>query len=292
MRVAVAGDRSLATSPVASATAEVLLLRLANRADAALLGVPSREVPRTQPPGRGLLLRGGAAHEVQVATGARDGRPPARPARSGVRPLPAVVSGADLPAVRGRWVPWGLGGDAGAAVGVDLTGPVLVHGPPGSGRTTALRVLAERAPGPVVLVGGTAVAGRDDLTVVGPGGGAALEAGLRSAPRTVVLVDDVTRPLDPALEEVLTRFAVAGGTLVGAGDGAEVAAAFRGLPAVLRTARTVLLLGRGGRIGGEVLGRRPGPAPAQGPGAAFLVRDGAPSGDWTALRVADPTVGP
>ncbi|NAZ84288.1 cell division protein FtsK, partial [Kineococcus sp. R8] len=57
VRVVLTGDRGLLTSPVAGAAAQVLLLRLADRADAALLGLRARDVPRAAPPGRGLLVR-------------------------------------------------------------------------------------------------------------------------------------------------------------------------------------------------------------------------------------------
>jgi hypothetical protein len=84
---------------------------------------------------------------------------------------------------------------------------------------------------------------------------------------------------------VLLRVATTGRLrVVAAGDGGEVAAAFRGLPALLRRARTCVLLGRGATVPAEVLGRRPVPAPGPGPGVGFVVVDG----EWTAVRLAVP----
>ncbi|NAZ88341.1 FtsK/SpoIIIE domain-containing protein, partial [Kineococcus indalonis] len=126
VRVAVTGDRALLTSPVAAAAAEVVLLRLADRADAALVGVPARQVPAHQPPGRGLLVRDRTAHEVQVVLpgavvpGAVPPGAPVGPVggpvvgpvggarvRVRVRPLPARVAVQELPVPEGGAVPLG-----------------------------------------------------------------------------------------------------------------------------------------------------------------------------------------
>ncbi|WP_432535442.1 FtsK/SpoIIIE domain-containing protein [Kineococcus arenarius] len=296
VRVATTGDRALLTSPVAAAAAEVVLLRLADRADAALVGVPAREVPASQPPGRGLLVRDRTALEVQVALPAA---PPAAPApavpapRVRVRPLPASVAASALPAAAGTVVPLGVGGDDAAPVAVDLAGGLLVCGPARSGRTTALRALAAalaRRPAapPVAVVTADADARGSFATAAWVGLQDA--DGLRrvlAVPGAVVLVDDAARPLPAPVEDLLVevlRGAPAGCLLAAAADGGEVAAAFRGLPAALRTARTTVLLGRGGQVPADVLGRRAVLAPAPGPGAGFVVTDGG----WTALRVAAP----
>ncbi len=299
VRIALTGDRGLLTAPAAAAAAEVVLLRLADRADAALVGVPAREVPVLQPPGRGLLVRDRTALEVQVAL-------PAAPATahrvSGpgaavrVRALPSSVALEDLPAPGGTSVPLGVGGDDAAPVRVDLAGGVLVCGPARSGRTTALRALAaslarRTAPPPVAVV--TADAGAPGSYPGAAWTGLDDAAGLQrvlSVPGAVVLVDDATRPLPAPVEDLLAAVARGGAggcLLVAAADGAEVAAAFRGLPAALRTARTTVLLGRGGQVPADVLGRRAVLAPAAGPGAGFVVVDGV----WTALRVALPGAG-
>ncbi|WP_432493576.1 FtsK/SpoIIIE domain-containing protein [Kineococcus auxinigenes] len=296
VRVATSGDRALLTSPVAAAAAEVVLLRLADRADAALVGVPAREVPASQPPGRGLLVRDRTALEVQVALPAV---PPAAPvpavaaARVRVRPLPASVTTSALPTAVGTVVPLGVGGDDAAPVTVDLAGGLLVCGPARSGRTTALRALAAalaRRPGapPVAVV--TADAGARGSFATAAWVGLQDVDGLRrvlAAPGAVVLVDDAARPLPAPVEDLLVealRGTPGGCLLAAAADGGEVAAAFRGLPAALRTARTTVLLGRGGQVPADVLGRRAVLAPAPGPGAGFVVTDGG----WTALRGAVP----
>ena len=105
----------------------------------------------------------------------------------------------------------------------------------------------------------------------------------------LVLVDASPTALEAGVEDVLVRALTAArapaGGLVLAGDGGELAGAFRGLAAVVRAqARTCLLLGRGGRVPAEVVARRPLPAPGPGPGAGFVVVDGR----WTGVRVAWP----
>ncbi|WP_369070622.1 FtsK/SpoIIIE domain-containing protein [Kineococcus terrestris] len=276
VRVAVAGDRPLLTSPLAASAAEVVLLRLADRADAALAGVPVSLVPRAAVPGRGLLVRDGTAHEVQVVLPAQGGPAVDRPpARLRVAPLPprsrAVPS---APGGPGPALLLGHGGDDGGPVLLDpAAGPVLVHGPPGSGRSSLLRALAQQRP---------------DALPVGAGHDAgALAARLRGVPRPLVLLDGIPPP-GSALEDVLLAALDAGAHLVASAGGAEVAGAFRGLGARLRAARVLVLLGRGPLVPAEVLGRRPLPAPGPGPGpgAGFVVVDGA----WTAVRVVAPTV--
>jgi S-DNA-T family DNA segregation ATPase FtsK/SpoIIIE len=273
VRVVVAADRAALTGPVAAACAQVVLLRLPDRADAALLGVRSADVPRQAPPGRGLLVADGRGHEVQVAL---PFPPDASPgwSRLGVAPLPASVSIAEIGTGDGELLPLGRGGDEAGAVVLDTRGAVLVCGPPGSGRTTVLRTLADTE----AAAGRTPCWAReaDPDTLA-----AALTAG------ALVLLDDVARPLPPGPEDVLLSAVNRGGPLrlVVSGDGSELAGAFRGLAAAVRTtARTTVLLGRNGIVPAEVLSRRPVTSPGEGPGAGFVVRDGV----WTSVRVAGP----
>ncbi len=79
-----AGDRALLVGRVASALSHRVLLRLADRTDLALAGIPAKAVPAQQPPGRGVLLDG---TEVQIAV------PPS--AREG-DPVPAMASVEDV----------------------------------------------------------------------------------------------------------------------------------------------------------------------------------------------------
>jgi S-DNA-T family DNA segregation ATPase FtsK/SpoIIIE len=65
-----------------------------------------------------------------------------------VRPLPASVLCAQLPAPRPAFVPFGVGGDAALPLAADLTGPgggIVVAGPRRSGVSNTLRVLARQA---------------------------------------------------------------------------------------------------------------------------------------------------
>ena len=151
-----AGDRALLIGRAASALAHRVLLKLADRADVLLAGIPAKAVPAQQPPGRGVLLDG---TEVQVAlpppaqasrpvpTGARaqaanprtntdtDTGPATEPphpsvpnAGAGRRPhgpwrvdaLPSRVDAASLPGPTGHHdvVLLGLGGDELAPLGL------------------------------------------------------------------------------------------------------------------------------------------------------------------------------
>ena len=271
VRIVVGADRQALTGPVAGTCGQVVLLRLPDRSDAALLGVRAAEVPRQAPPGRGLLVLDGRAQEVQVALPFAPG---ALGGRDAVAPLPAVVRLDDVVVAGRDGLPLGRGGDDAGVVRVDPREAVLVCGPPGSGRTSALRALA----GAETVAGGTVCWAREvDTEALG----AALAGG------ALVLVDDVSRPLPPASEDVLVAALARDGRarVVLAGDGAEVAGAFRGLAAAARTAaRTTVLLGRGGTVPAEVVSRRPVVAPGPGVGAGFVVRDG----QWTSVRVATP----
>ncbi|WP_146099666.1 FtsK/SpoIIIE domain-containing protein [Kineococcus xinjiangensis] len=305
VRVLLTGDRGLLTSAVASAAGCTVLLRLSDRADAALAGVDPRQVPLGVPAGRGLRVRDGRAEEVQVAlppaaaaaraAAARAAAAGARPWR--VRPLPARCSWADTapaPADAGGRLPpllLGSGGDEAAPVHLDLGAPgscALVAGPPGSGRSWALALLAARtaaAGWPVALVRPTAAAAPPaSLGCFAPGTGrelaAALDAARADGREALVLVDDLEELLDSDVEEVvLRRLAARGGErVVGAGRSADLAAAYRGLAVSLRRSGSGLLLGAGPRVDGEALGLRSLLAPGPGPGAGFLVAPGTGAG--------------
>ncbi|WP_409483539.1 FtsK/SpoIIIE domain-containing protein [Arsenicicoccus dermatophilus] len=160
--VAMAGDRSLLTSSLATHLGDRLLLRMPDPTDLALAGVPGAARPHHQPPGR--ALRTPDHVEVQLAqvtaedlqrVGARAGAPSGPVLR--LRSLPTDVSLDALAATRpgaqgGPTVPGGaatfaLGGDTAQAVPTPLaTAPVVaVLGPPGSGRSTTLAALGAAA---------------------------------------------------------------------------------------------------------------------------------------------------
>lgn len=83
LTAALAGERALLVGRAASATAHRVLLRLADPADLLLAGLPARAVPRSQPPGRGILLDG---TEVQLALASP------RLSPSAVAPVAAVAA--------------------------------------------------------------------------------------------------------------------------------------------------------------------------------------------------------
>ncbi|MDP5183881.1 FtsK/SpoIIIE domain-containing protein [Blastococcus sp. BMG 814] len=168
--VVITGDRSLGTGRLSSLTDGRLVMRLADRGDYPLVGVPGRQVPEWLPPGRAVTVDG--AVETQVAllgedesgqgqaaalaaiakeAHVRDALVPrsARPFRVDVLPSRLAFEAAwDLrPAGAGAgFALVGVGGDELAATGPDLVerGPAfVVAGPARSGRSTLLAVMAE-----------------------------------------------------------------------------------------------------------------------------------------------------
>ncbi len=213
-------DRPAGVPPTVVARApERIVLRLADPADAALVGLPRTALPTDPPPGRGVT---GDGHEIQLTTlephelvTAVDDvcrRWRDRPVRAvPVRLLPHHVDPATLdprlglgePDGRGPWqLPVALADEptgATALLTLPPGRPTLVAGPPGSGRSGALAQLRR------------SVGGRHDLTVVEVGGRHGI--GLRALPaalarvvdrHVLVLVDDVHRLVtDPAEEALL-----------------------------------------------------------------------------------------
>ncbi|MDM7854058.1 FtsK/SpoIIIE domain-containing protein [Cellulomonas alba] len=122
---------------------------------AALAGVPRDLASGLRGPGRAVHLHGGPPALCQLALPdplPRDA--PARPAQSDgvprVRPLPARARRPRARSGRGPAQPVGrvavgVGGDTATEVALDLREPRLVAGPPGSGRSTALDVIAAGA---------------------------------------------------------------------------------------------------------------------------------------------------
>lgn len=136
-------------APLATAR---LVLPVADAGDDGLLGVP-RELSGRTLPGRAVLVAGGTARRCHVAmpdaagagAGAH-GSPVGAPAPLRLRPIPERVP--RTPGVRpttsaaGWEVTVGAGGDDAGPVAVDARRGVLVVGPGGSGRSTALATLA------------------------------------------------------------------------------------------------------------------------------------------------------
>ena len=287
-------DRAVPGGRLANAVGTRLVLPLPDRADYAVAGIAARDVPGHRPPGRALV--GEDARECQLALPrCLSAVWPAAP-RGSDRPLsvpelpaapllplpgPAAGSGHRL------LLPVGPGGDDGAVLTVDLarTGGLLVAGPPGSGRTTALESWAGHlaAAGVAVLdvVGGTgrsacgAAPGRLPLDATDLTGWQEWLAELGSTPGAVV-VDDCGVLADSGVLGALTAVeGLPGVVLLVAGTAAELSAAFRGPVPALRRRRTGLLLSPGPGDA-DLLGIRlpRTPVPAR-PGSGWLVVAGA-----------------
>ncbi|MGY2065438.1 FtsK/SpoIIIE domain-containing protein [Blastococcus sp. SYSU DS0619] len=168
--VVLTGDRSLGTARLASLTDSKLVLRLADRGDYPLVGVPGRQVPGDLPPGRGVTVDGAvetqvalladdasgagqaaALAEIAKAAHVRDALLPhsARPFRVDVLPsrIRFETAWEMRPADPGPgFALVGVGGDELAAAGPDLLGggrAFVVAGPGRSGRSSVLAVMAE-----------------------------------------------------------------------------------------------------------------------------------------------------
>ncbi|HYH26062.1 MAG TPA: FtsK/SpoIIIE domain-containing protein [Blastococcus sp.] len=170
LSVVITGDRSLGTARLAALTDSKLVMRLADRGDYPLIGIPGRQVPGRMPPGRAVTV--GGAVETQVALLAED--------ESGQGQAAAIAGIAEAAQVRDALVPrssrpfridvlpsrltfeaaWrmrpvgagpgfalvGVGGDELVASGPDLVGGVpafVVAGPARSGKSTVLVAMAE-----------------------------------------------------------------------------------------------------------------------------------------------------
>ena len=144
-------------SAIASGIQRRVVLRLADDTGYASLDVPADVLSEDSPPGRAfvggretqLAVLGGSAlaadqTEALSALAARlraDGAAEA----PGIPSLPAIVRLDDLSAGDGTQLVIGLAEDTMDPAGISPTGAFVVAGPPGSGRSNALRVLAERS---------------------------------------------------------------------------------------------------------------------------------------------------
>ncbi len=258
-------DRAVPGGRLAAVAAQRLVLPLPDRADYAVAGVPARAVPGSRPPGRALL--GEDALECQLVL-PRPLSPVAAPHPRFPLPLniPELPADPVLEVPRGPssghqetglppflQVPIGPGGDTGDVLTVDLlrTGGLLVTGPPGSGRSTALDAFAAQlqAAGVPVLRLGAPPTGRlgaaSDVGHLDPGddaGAAAWVAELHGRPG-VVIADDVRTPAECAALARLPALGMRGGValLAAAGPG-QLSGHYQGPIAALRRARSGLLL--------------------------------------------------
>jgi len=266
-----------------------VVLRLADRSDAALVGLHASALPQDPPPGRGVLPDGA---ELQLALPTADS--PLQRSRRGAAPwrveaLPTHLRPEQLASttLAPNAVALGLGGDE-LTVQALVPGHDgrrwLVAGPSGSGVTTTLAVAAAG------LVGqGRAVA----VVASRPGALEALRGNPRLAlwcdptraeelvglrgrrPDLVVVVDDADQLLDTPLEPVLREVARLadrddGLVLCGASSTA-LATQYRGLALDIARERTGVLLGPGTVVDADLFGLRLRPDRTAPPGRGHLV---------------------
>jgi DNA segregation ATPase FtsK/SpoIIIE, S-DNA-T family len=296
-------DRAVPGGRLAALATSRLVLPLADGADYAVAGVRAADVPVHRPPGRALL--GEAAWECQLAlpttrppqgagTGSLAPAPPLRVVELPADPELDRIDVAGGPPASGLPLPVGPGGDDGGVLAVDLvrTGGLLVLGPPGSGRSTALAAFAtdlagrglpvvRLAAGPSVPAGSSDPGETDDpLAPADPlhpddvAGLTGWLAGLPAGEPAVLVADDVTGVGWTALAGAVTGAAGRPVVVLAAGSAADLAGCYQGPVAALRRSRTGLLL-RPGPVEADVLGVRlpRTPVPAR-PGSGWLVRDG------------------
>ena len=155
---------------------------------------------------------------------------------------------------------WAVGGDAAAPVPVP-EGSVLVVGPPGSGRSTALRVLARAVAGCDAGPGGADVGPDGD-----PGGAGPL------------VVDDLDRAGPEVLAEA-ERALGRGRRVLASATTERAAAAYRGVLADLRSRGALVILwpmlGPAAQVAGVSLRAVSDPRAPTAPGRGALVHRGA-----------------
>jgi S-DNA-T family DNA segregation ATPase FtsK/SpoIIIE len=290
-------DRAVPGGRLAALARQRLVLPLPDRADYAVAGIAARAVPGRRPPGRALL--GEEALECQLAVPRPlEPRPAIRPTVSSplriaeLPPDPVLDVRYDRADTSmepgGLLLPVGPGGDTGDPLVVDLsrTGGLLVSGPPGSGRTTALDAFAEHlsAAGAAVLRIGRPRLGhdgradeRDDVVRLDPldeNGVSRWLSQLEGRPG-VVIADDLGGPTEcPALARLPGSGAQGGVALLAAAAPAQLSGYYQGPVAALRRGRTGLLLCPGPGDADLVGIRLPRtPLPVR-PGSGWLVTSG------------------
>jgi S-DNA-T family DNA segregation ATPase FtsK/SpoIIIE len=300
----VGGERALLVGRAASAMGHRVLLRLSDRSDALLAGLPPKALPTLQAPGRGVLLDG---TEVQLALPARpdaasrptaDGAAPGSPWR--VDALPSRVDAASLPtsADPEDRVLLGVGGDELSSLGLSPGSDGrrwLVTGGHGSGVTTTLVLVVHDAlrRGRRVAVVATRPGSwgplRQDPRVLwcdDPTRSDELVALRRAVPGLVVVVDDadalVDSPVESALRQVSSLVDRDGGLVVAGASSSALSVQYRGLAVDLVRHRTGVLLGPASLSEADLLGVPVPVDPGAPPGRGHLVR----AGVATPLQVA------
>jgi S-DNA-T family DNA segregation ATPase FtsK/SpoIIIE len=295
IHVVVAGDRSLLSGRVASLVESKLLLRLPDRSDYTSGGLKAKDVPDHLGDGRGLWAESGIEAQIAVlgddVSGAaqsalvRELGASLSAAERAVGPVPdalrpfglaalpqeidaatVLASPSSLP--RGH-IPVGIGGDRLALVSVDAANtPMLVVGPPSSGRTNALRFICRwaRADGRQVL-GFTPSANRlsedlgdDGLVGIDHAQEDVVERLRALGPGSVVLIDDGERlkegPLAPVMGALVRQARDRGFHVVLGGGVSELSSGFSGWVVEARSGRKGLLLSPQEALQGDVFGGR------------------------------------
>ncbi|MBO9555384.1 FtsK/SpoIIIE domain-containing protein [Cellulomonas sp.] len=306
-RVAVVASADVTGAAVRHGThfRDRLVLRVPDAALDAVAGVPAPLSGPRPAPGRAVHVGPAGAVLCQVALPAAAPARRARPAvctpravRRGssgvvrVEALPRHVArpgvGGGVPPGVGGGVPLGVGGDDAAPVLVDVGTGLLIAGPPGSGRSAALTVVAA----------GLVAAGDRVLRLVDPASGPAtglpgvvdvqvgrddVRAALDRAGGATVLVDDLDdlERMHPELVDAWARAAAGGQRFVAATTSQAALGAFRGLTPMLLRLRRSLVLDVHDPASAELVGARaawladPGDRPV-GRGALVLGRTTTP----------------
>ena len=269
---AVTGDRSLLVGAMATLLPQTWMLHLNDPTDLLLTGLRTSQVPTHQPPGRMVRARDGVIAQV-VRPDPWTARPPPGPVPPlRCYPLPRRVNDQD-PEV------WAVGGDEARTVALPA-GPVLVLGPPGSGRTQTLRALAAAGATSALTVRGTDPPTEESL--------GALLAHL--GPDHLISVDDAHLLTGTRIEDLLVDHAARHGPRVAMHVAAELdgaATAFRGLLPQLARSRTAVILQPGMPGDGAVVGARLPVGDLPVPGRGVLVH----RGRTTRIQVAAPAEG-
>jgi S-DNA-T family DNA segregation ATPase FtsK/SpoIIIE len=281
--VVVTGDRTLLGARTAGLFSQKFLLRLADPSDYALAGISPRSVPATFPPGRAMRAPEGELVHIARAAPCRP-PPPSRPPadRIEVRRLPPRIGVAELPP-SGGGLRLGLGGHGAQPIvlAVPLPGePLLVTGPPGAGRTNAVRLLLaeavrERTPVHVVAPRPGALAKDADAAGVRLSADPSRPDLPRLPPGGLLLVDDAHVLTETPLADQIAEF-IAGrgddsGRAVISAPVPQLAHAYGALLATARRSRSMLLL-RPEPSDGELFGFRAPPMPGScPPGRGVLV---------------------
>lgn len=313
--VVVTGDRAALTARVSGSVARRYVLRMADRADYALAGIPPGAVPVTLPPGRAVCAESGsevqfaflgddaslAAQQRAVAEiAAKAGQPDPDLAPFTLRALPTRVVREGLSVTSADATSLGVGGDEVMPIAVGLfagDGRLLVAGPPRSGRTTVLRLILEqnyRRDDLKVLVAGprrcalVASAEQCGVQVVTPDDPPARAQAISERP-LLLLVDDSEVFLDTPVGDALTELVRSSpGQLaaVVAARSEELAVTYRGIASEVRRSRSGLLLqprpGDGELLGLQLGRTRSARLPGRGvlavdPQQLFGVSDGRPA---------------